>query len=150
MELRSAVIAAAVAAVVAAPLSNAATDQVTIAVKKVVGPRGHTGKRGPTGPAGPPGLAQLTQSTTETPAVIKPGETGTAVARCPAGQRVIWGGFNAGAGRDVRSLASEISYAGGVYLVTARNFGSSTTAVSATALCATYQLVRGYGPVLGP
>lgn len=90
-EARSAIIAAVVALVVAAPLSNAAHEGVSSAVKIVKGKQGKTGKRGPrgfrgptgaTGPQGQRGIAGISAVPRQS-AIIPPGSTRTIASQCP-------------------------------------------------------------------
>jgi hypothetical protein len=58
-----------------------------------IGPQGAPGPTGPQGPQGIPGLSGL-QYVTGSPLTLERQETGTAIAACPAGLKVISGGYN--------------------------------------------------------
>ncbi|HEV7919070.1 MAG TPA: hypothetical protein VGO97_05775 [Solirubrobacterales bacterium] len=113
-ELRSALIAASVAALVAAPFSGAATEQVKIVVKKATGkdgPRGPRGRRGATGVTGPSGtpsadLDRTAWRASSNETLIAPGNSVTLSALCPADLLAIDGGFVAASG-GLRVLAYE-------------------------------------------
>lgn len=173
VEFRSAVIAAIVAAVVATvlsgPVGGAAVTQAeqytSAAVTFIKGDRGKRGKRGirgkrglkgrtgargpagPAGPQGPAGLERLFAAGEVTPVSLQPGATGLALARCPAGTRVVWGGFNTGANPDVAIQGTSISMLGDTHIVNAHNNSLQSAVVTASALCANVALNRGFGDV---
>ena len=71
------------------------------------GPQGPAGPTGPQGPQGIPGLSGL-QYITGIPLTLIRQETGTAIATCPAGLRVISGGYNTTVPAGSQADASDI------------------------------------------
>jgi hypothetical protein len=71
------------------------------------GPTGPQGPAGPQGPQGIPGLSGL-QYITGIPLTLIRQETGTAIATCPAGLRVISGGYNTTLPDGSKADASDI------------------------------------------
>jgi hypothetical protein len=143
-EIRSALIAAVVAIVVAAPLSNAAHEQASVVIKKVTGKQGKQGKRGPrgfTGAQGEQGPRGLTGA--RGPAFTEPnrvyldeGETELIVARCPyrntlSGEVIVESGLPTGIVILKDGVAPDESH----YFAVVKNTNALTRTVSALAEC---------------
>jgi hypothetical protein len=97
------------------------------------GPAGPQGEQGPAGPAGVDGVQLDDIFPVGGQVDIQPGETGTAVAQCPAGRRPVSGNYSA---------ASLTVFAGGVsygvlnqFAITARNDVGQTVTLWVTAHC---------------
>jgi hypothetical protein len=97
----------------------------------VRGPRGFTGQQGAQGPAGPSVVARLTpQSASET---VAAGAIDSVTATCPAGQRVVSGGYF----MDSGFAFADKTYDGASWTVGVDNSDSLVSSdVEATALCA--------------
>src|SRR5262249_24273493 len=118
------------------------------------GPKGDTGATGPQGPAGPQGLAGISGYEEKTQQVFVPvGAFMTISVSCPAGKKVLGGGFDIETPDDVKVFSSEPSSYGNVidsgWRVIAQNDGRvGPRQVTAIAICAAVQSVKlgGAGP----
>lgn len=104
------------------------------------GPVGATGATGATGPAGAPGLSGYARATSP-PVTVMPGLEGSAFAECPAGTKVLGGGFfatPAGSNLRVTNSTFGISDTTGApgWLVTMANQGAAAAVIRATVSCA--------------
>ena len=120
------------------------------------GPKGDPGATGPQGPAGPqgpqgaPGISGL-QYVTGTPVIVLNLTSGTAVATCPNGTRVIGGGFNTGVPRGSHANPASMNvYSSsnngaiqwsvqGFNMTPAQNRFDPRLTLTAYAICATVQ-----------
>lgn len=99
------------------------------------GPQGEPGPIGPEGPQGPPGpgidIEDIVEVAVQTD--IAPGESGTAQAPCPAGQRPISGRFSVGS----MQVFNAGVFLGGInsFSLSARNTTASTLTLLAVANC---------------
>jgi hypothetical protein len=102
----------------------------------VRGPRGFTGPQGPQGIQGPPGPVNTSGIQVVTAASVTPaGDFGSAIAFCPAGQRVVAGGGFANNGGIDGLLVSEANNARTAwFVIMADNTGFGGT-IEAQALC---------------
>jgi hypothetical protein len=141
VEARSAIIAFAVAVLVAAPLSNAATDQASIVVKKVTGkrgPRGFTGPQGPQGlqgdrgPAGPsaPWLRDPSRAT------LAPGITKTIAGYCPNHSTTGGNYYTDGPVPELTILTQSVSADAEYFYLVLRNDTSHDVVATANPICA--------------
>jgi hypothetical protein len=103
------------------------------------GPRGHRGAQGPPGPTGPQGPAGFNSITTvKGPTVFlapfpENGAVGTSTASCPAGTRVISGGWQ---GLGILATVGYSAGAGGIWSVIATNNDEfEGTSFNAFAVC---------------
>jgi hypothetical protein len=100
--------------------------------------RGRNGAPGPAGPAGPAGAFDLNKISRVVGAetAVPPGQLGSAVVTCPAGHKVVGGGF-ATAGFDQTIFASAPSIDGTSWVVLLDNFNATVTTLTgaAYALC---------------
>lgn len=141
VELRSAVIAAVVAACVAAPLSDAANTQLGHAVKTLRGKRGARGSAGPTGPTGPRGVG-LDSAAWEASAQgpVAAGGFASFVAECTSDHVAVDGGFLVSSA-EVRVVGFErlSTYIGDKrngYRLSVRNTGSDSASAQVRVYCA--------------
>jgi len=105
------------------------------------GPRGRTGPqgpRGPAGPAGPTGIATITAVDGPTVAQCASGGGACQVAQsdavCPAGLRVVGGGFASATIDNITLFAASTSST--TYSVVAENLYTAGNSIKAQALCA--------------
>jgi Collagen triple helix repeat (20 copies) len=95
------------------------------------GPKGDKGDRGP---AGSPGISGY-KVVLSNGMTLNPGQTQSAVAVCPAGQKAIGGGFNGSAGAVVTYSMTDASYT--TWAATAHNDAATQGWIQAVAICAT-------------
>jgi hypothetical protein len=98
------------------------------------GASGAKGDKGDRGPAGAPGISGY-KVVLSNGMTLNPGQTQSAVASCPAGQRTIGGGFNGSSGAVVTvsvPIGNQQAWA-----TTARNDAATQGWIQAFAICAT-------------
>lgn len=95
------------------------------------GAKGDKGDRGPTGSPGISGYKVVLSNGM----TLNPGQTQTAVAVCPAGQKAIGGGYNGSSGAVVTYLTTDASYT--TWAAKARNDAATQGWIQAVAVCAT-------------
>ena len=99
------------------------------------GSKGDPGVRGPTGDKGDPGspgISGYEQVTNVNPTPVSQGQVVSQEASCPAGRKVIGGGFDA---QSPMGVIADHARNDTTWTVTVQNLGA-TTAVSAFAICA--------------
>ncbi len=102
------------------------------------GAQGIPGPAGPTGPAGPSGLSGWEQDTHQV--FTSPGAVTNVTVMCPAGKKVLGGGFDIETPDDVKVFASEPALNGNLingWNVLVHNVSTvNTRQVTVTAICA--------------
>jgi hypothetical protein len=95
------------------------------------GAKGDKGDRGPAGPAGISGYKVVLSNGM----TLNPGQTASAIAVCPTGQKAIGGGFNGSSGAVVTWSMTDANHE--TWAATAHNDAATQGWIQAAAICAT-------------
>ena len=98
------------------------------------GPKGDKGDRGDRGPAGPSGISGY-RVVLSNGMTLNPGQTASAIASCPAGEKALGGGFDVSPGAVVTWSTTDSKYE--TWWVKAQNNAATQGWVQAVAICAT-------------
>ena len=101
------------------------------------GPKGDPGAPGPKGDRGPAGPAGISgyKVVLSNGVTLNPGQTASAIAVCPAGQKAIGGGFNGSPGAVVTWSMTDANHE--TWAATAHNDAATQGWIQAAAICAT-------------
>ena len=116
-------------------IKNRSLTSADLSSGTVQGLRGASGPQGPQGPAGPSAVSQVTKISSGNVYFTSSSYAQSAIAYCPAGQRVVSGG---GASISGSGLAASEPNADrtGWFVVGGSSYYSTTQYVEATAICA--------------
>ena len=110
------------------------------------GPQGGTGPEGPQGPAGPAGIANVTLTRTfaadggvQLSAASGASPVGANGADCPAGSRVVGGGYNASTDSGEVRIYQTFAEDSDTWYVAARNNSGMNQSIRAFAVCMSIQ-----------
>jgi hypothetical protein len=98
------------------------------------GPQGATGATGPAGANGVSGYQIVSSSVTTLP---NGGSTASAAAFCPTGKKVVGGGWDTDASKDVFVISSTPNSTGSAWLGTIQNNSTGSVQIVLTAACVT-------------
>ena len=98
------------------------------------GPKGDKGDRGDRGPAGPSGISGY-RVVLSNGMTLNPGQTASAIASCPPGEKALGGGFDVSPGAVVVWSTTDAKYE--TWWVKAQNNAATQGWVQAVAICAT-------------
>jgi len=101
------------------------------------GDPGAPGATGPAGPAGANGVSGYQLVNSGITSLPSGGATASAVAICPAGKKVVGGGWDTDASKDVFVVSSTPNASGSAWLGTIQNNSTGTVQVVLTAACVT-------------
>jgi hypothetical protein len=103
------------------------------------GPKGDTGPQGATGPTGPAGANGVSgyQLVSSGIVTVSSGATAFASAQCPTGKKVVGGGWDTDATKDVFVMTSTPNASGSAWLGEVQNNSNGSVQAVVTAACVT-------------